>query len=152
MSMIIFIRRQTKKKVNANEMCVSLFSLAKAGCGSGDGMGAFSFFLSHTQSEGERTWEVKVKKVFRFVLFFFFFFLLCARGRESVCENGSNFLKASGHVTSGGMHVPTATCTKCDVHTKNVMLFVFFSFRWMPLFFFSFFSFLEICNILTTLS
>ena len=50
-------------------MCVSLFSLAKAGVGVG--VGAFSFFLSHTQPEGERerTWEVKVKKVFCFCFY-----------------------------------------------------------------------------------
>ena len=63
-------------------MCVSLFSLAKAGVGLG--VGAFSFFLSHTQPEGER--ENVGSEGEKSVLFLF---LLCAR--ESVCENGFNF-------------------------------------------------------------
>ena len=59
-------------------MCVSLFSLAKAG------VGAFSFFLSFTHSQRER--ENVGSEGEKSVLILF---LLCAR--ESVCENGFNF-------------------------------------------------------------
>ena len=118
-------------------MCASLFSLAKAGVEVG--VGAFSFFLSHTQPEGERErGKWRWKKCF--VLFY------CVPERECV----KTVLTFKGQWSCNKRWNTRAHSYMykmwCACAHKNCCVIVFFSFRWMPLFF----PFLEIHNILAT--
>ena len=104
------------------------------------GWGHFlSFFLSHTVRGRERTWEVKVKKVLCFCFY-------CVP--ERVCVK--TVLTFEGQWSCNKRWNTRAHRYMykmwCACAHKNCCVIVFFSFRWMPLFF----PFLEIHNILVT--